>query len=242
MPNYQALSRTVHRNIRVASPRSLHFASHTLMAQIYAAELPLAIKWFPIVFSKYGEKLVLSGLFGLAPGENRFVTVDGHWHGDYVPAYFRRGPFAAALEERDASAIAIALDMEHEQVGTEQGEALFDLQGEPTPYLQAVIGFVDAMEASRRLTEDAVLALAQADLLVPWDIEVSEPGQEILPGLYRVDEEKLNQLPDEAFLALRKAGALPVIYAHLLSLTNLENLQSLGKPIPMANVSGISLV
>lgn len=35
-----------------------------------------------------------------------------------------------------------------------------------------------------------------------------------------VDEKKLNQLPDADFVSLRNKGALPFVYAHLLSWAN----------------------
>jgi hypothetical protein len=39
----------------------------------------------------------------------------------------------------------------------------------------------------------------------------------------------LNNLSDEAFLALRHAAALPVIYAQLLSMNNIQHLADLLK-------------
>jgi len=43
-------------------------------------------------------------------------------------------------------------------------------------------------------------------------------------GLYRIDEEALNVLPDEAFLPLRKTSALPLAYAQLFSINQLAML------------------
>ena len=40
-------------------------------------------------------------------------------------------------------------------------------------------------------------------------------------GLYRIDEAALNALPDDAFMPLRKTGALPLAYAQLLSMNQL---------------------
>ena len=33
-----------------------------------------------------------------------------------------------------------------------------------------------------------------------------------------VDEKKFNELPDKAFLSIRKSGALPALYCHLVSM------------------------
>jgi hypothetical protein len=39
-----------------------------------------------------------------------------------------------------------------------------------------------------------------------------------------VNEAKLNGLPDEDFIEFRKRGALSLIYAHLVSLSQIERL------------------
>lgn len=229
MPKYQALSRDLHRSVRLAPLQSLRFAAKTTLVPLYAAELAFTIKSFPIVFTKVDEHYALVGMLGLAQDENRFVDQNGRWNGDYIPAAFRRGPFVVGKNEQGQ--LVIAIDMEHEQVSSEQGEALFDQAGEATVYLQSIITFLENLESSRVVTEHAVAALVEADLLVPRNIEWLEPNGEkrTVAGVFMVDENKLNTLSDEAFLALRQAGAVPVIYAHLLSLGNLQRLQELGK-------------
>jgi len=52
-------------------------------------------------------------------------------------------------------------------------------------------------------------------------------GEHTLPNLHRIDEAALGKLSDEAFLGLRQASALPLAYAQLLSLNQLEVLQRL---------------
>ena len=49
-----------------------------------------------------------------------------------------------------------------------------------------------------------------------------EPGQ--IGGFSIVDEGKLNELDDEAFLALRKSGLLQLIYCHLWSMRSWDAL------------------
>ena len=46
-----------------------------------------------------------------------------------------------------------------------------------------------------------------------------------MEGLYRIDEAALNALPDDAFLSLRKPGALPLAYAQLMSMSQFGKLQ-----------------
>src|SRR5690606_6219718 len=59
-------------------------------------------------------------------------------------------------------------------------------------------------------------------LLVERTIQVSKGGKltNVVKGLKVVDEKKLNQLPEADFVSLRNKGALPLVYAHLLSWAN----------------------
>jgi len=69
-------------------------------------------------------------------------------------------------------------------------------------------------------------ALQAAELIQPWPRNLQQ-GENTVPveGFHRIDEAALNALPDEAFLALRKTGALPLAYAQLLSMNQLGKLQ-----------------
>jgi len=73
-------------------------------------------------------------------------------------------------------------------------------------------------------------------LLVPKTVRIERAGkQEVLDGLFVVDEEKLVKLPDAELLALIREGFMPWIYAHLLSLGNLERLAALQPALATAD-------
>ncbi|MCA1784939.1 MAG: SapC family protein, partial [Desulfobacteraceae bacterium] len=72
-------------------------------------------------------------------------------------------------------------------------------------------------------TNRAVDALADAGLICEWPLKVkTREGEQPVTGLYMIDETKLNQMEDDAFLAVRSAGALPIAYAQLLSMGNIQ--------------------
>jgi len=52
-------------------------------------------------------------------------------------------------------------------------------------------------------------------------------GEQQIAGLFRTDEAALNQLPGEALLEVRQAGALPLAYCQLLSMQHLPLLGGL---------------
>jgi hypothetical protein len=68
-------------------------------------------------------------------------------------------------------------------------------------------------------------------LIVPWALDITRPdGQkQRISDLFQVDESKIATLPGEDLVRLRDTGALPLIYAHLLSLPRVSTLGRLAK-------------
>tara|TARA_B110000977_G_C10738758_1_gene362145 strand:- start:71 stop:583 length:513 start_codon:yes stop_codon:yes gene_type:complete len=112
---------------------------------------------------------------------------------------------------------------------TEEGNDFFDDENQPVQGIKDMVNFLSQVEASMLVTERAVNALADADLIAPWEINLKQ-GEEVVPvdGLFRVDEATLNKLDDEDFLTLRKAGAVAIAYAQLFSISQLAVLERLG--------------
>jgi hypothetical protein len=105
-----------------------------------------------------------------------------------------------------------------------QGEPFFDGDGLGKA-AQEMLNLLSQTEASRVLTQRLVDALQAAELIHPWALNVKQ-GEQTIPveGIYRIDEAALNALPDEAYLTLRKTGALPLAYAQLFSMNQLAML------------------
>ena len=88
-----------------------------------------------------------------------------------------------------------------------------------------------------RLIDQPVEAEAVGDLLVAGvpqhhvasaDQHRNVAGAErMVEGMYQCAEAQLNALPDEAFLELRKAGAVQLGYTQLLSMHRLQHLGTL---------------
>ena len=61
-------------------------------------------------------------------------------------------------------------------------------------------------------------ALAEAGVIRPWQIKLkSGEGEQPVSGLHRIDGAALNALPDDIFLKLRRASALFLADAQMLS-------------------------
>ena len=89
------------------------------------------------------------------------------------------------------------------------GEEFFDAEGNLSPALKPVFDALMHVERSRRVTDLAVAALAQAGVIRPWPIKLkTDQGEQAISGLHRIDEAALRALPDDVFLKLRKACSI----------------------------------
>ena len=227
LKNPVPVSQASHRYKRLLPIPSYAFARTQAIVPLLAAEIAQAIHNFPIVFAKHGEAFVLMGLLSLRPESNLFVTTDGKWLGSYIPACLRQYPFAIGLPAEGGEPVLCA-DEGSGLISDTDGQPLFGVDGTPTETLRKAMEFVSEMERNRAITIRAVNALTQHDLIVPWELKLQGPaGAQQVEGLFRVDEVALNALSGEAFLELRAAGALPLAYAHLLSLNCIEVLTRL---------------
>lgn len=225
------LSKETHAGKRLAPLRSYAFAANTAVLPLYAAELARAATVFPIAFSREGEGESLRyfpvSVMSPEPGRNLYVAPDGRWIGAYIPAVLRRDPFVLArVEGREDSVVCV--QSERDRLSDEEGEQLLTPEGEPTKLLNDISHFLTTLEQNRVVTERLCTALAEAELFQPWEmtVRIGENTRNIT-GLYRIDEARMNQLPDGAFLALRAAGALPAAYCHFLSTQHVQRLGDL---------------
>jgi hypothetical protein len=230
------------------------FAAERTVIPLVGAELSKVVPAMPAGFIKLDAGYQLVAITSLQPGTNLYVAPDGNWLGEYIPAALRAYPFQLAQQEGAENFIlcineASGLVVEN----TEDGNAFFDDQDQPTQGIKDILDFLTAIEANRDVTEGAVNALADAGLITPWEINLKQ-GEKVVPveGLFSIDEAGLNKLDNEDFLTLRKAGGLALAYAQLLSMSQLAVLERLGElqgqivakqtaQSEAANLSGFSL-
>ena len=182
----------------------------------------------PCAFTRIEGRFVLSVVLGLYPDTNLFVAPDGRWIGSYTPALFRAYPFRLAKVQGQEN---LALVVDEDGGLSSEGEPFFDEEGKPAPKLAEFIEFLTKIEQGRRKTDEVVKQLEDAGLIEEWPLTIKgEDGSEQkIGGLYRVAEQKLNQLDDETFLKLRRSQALPLAYMQLLSMRNIDILGKLAK-------------
>lgn len=224
----QALVRitlSAHRHMSLRPIADYFFASAATTTEIVTAELAQAALNYPLAFVMRGEDLELVALLALNPGRNLFVSESGAWLSDFVPSSICTYPLqfrATATGGRSA----LLADANSGLIGVGKGEPLFTVEGKPSEKTKEIVNILKMLEKSRKATRAACAQLLRYKLLVPWG-----PGStaEPLRALCRVDEAAFNRLPQGMFLALRQAGALPIVYGHLLSLALLPRLAAMAR-------------
>lgn len=214
-----ALNKSEHKDKKISSEnRSFNFAAGTNSVIMAGVEFSEAAKEYPIVFAQAGESIIPVAMLGLRNEENLFVTEDGGWDANYIPAFVRRYPFVLA-ETGDSNQRVVCIDEGYEGLSDTDGEPLFDGE-EPSPLLQQALDFLEEYQKQYIRTESFVTRLRENDLLMSLNAKVDMvDGQQFgLTGLLAVDERRLLQLPDDRALELFRTGELSWIYCHLMSL------------------------
>ena len=103
----------------------------------------------------------------------------------------------------------------------EEGEALFD-GDQPSEATKAILEFCEQFEAAGQRTSAFIEELTKSDLLMDGEVAIQPEGFEqpfVYRGFRMVDEEKLRDLRGDELRKMNQNGMLPLIYAHLFSLS-----------------------
>lgn len=214
-------------------------ANHAVPATV--DEFTLLQRHYPIIFS-VGDNPVPLALMGLTEGVNTYFDEGGRPIDSqiYVPAYMRRYPFLLARLSEGSDDMTLCFDPQSGIVGDfEDGEPLFDGE-QPSETTKAVLGFCEQFEAAGQRTTAFMADLVKSGLLMDGEVSIQPQGAEqpfVYRGFQMVDEQKLRDLRGDELRKMSQNGMLPLIYAHLFSLSLLRDLfgrqVSQGKgPIP----------
>lgn len=228
MTKWVALSRQQHADLAYMPRDSYQFASTHAVTEVGVAELPQLLSHYLLGIVSIEGQWQLAAVLGLQPGQNLYVRRDGSWIASYVPASLRRYPFRLGKAPNvDDLVLCLA-----EEALTEEptAPALFDAD-ELSDAVKAQLGFLQAFEKNATVTRQALHKLDEAGVIEPWPIRIPmSEGQRPLEakGLYRINEQKLNELEADLFASLRGIP-LAIAHAHFFSLAKLNPLIGLAK-------------
>lgn len=191
---------------------------------IVVSEFPKAASCHVLAFTRVSQ-IVPVVLLGLQNGQNLFMSSDGKWKTDYVPAFLRQYPFVLA-GRHDKRNLTMCIDEAAPGLNREgRGQRLFDISGERTDYLDQVVEFAEAYQRDYARTIRLSERLSELDLIEDMSVKIDKGGQQSrLTGFGVVSRERLNALSDNDIAELQRSGALELVYHHLASLENFSKL------------------
>ncbi|HKX92377.1 MAG TPA: SapC family protein, partial [Sphingomicrobium sp.] len=182
---------------------------------------------YPIVFS-IGENPIPIALMGLNEGVNVFLDPDGRPIDSniYIPAYIRRYPFLLARLNPESDELSLCFDPTSEAIGEyDDGQPLFD-GDQPSEATKAVLEFCEQFETAGQRTAAFMEDVKKSGLLMDGEVAIQPEGYQqpfIYRGFQMIDEEKLRELRGDELRKMNQNGMLPLLYAHLFSLTQMRD-------------------
>jgi hypothetical protein len=164
---------------------------------------------------------------GLDVDKSLFVASDGSWGSSYIPAFVRRYPFVFSASE-DGQTLTLCIDESFEGLDRkgDSGQRLFDDAGERTPYLESMLQFANAYQAEHQRTRQFGEILKSLDILEPSEAKITLPGgtSRSLTGFQCVSRAKLKALDTDKLTSMLANDSLELIYLHLYSMRNFDDL------------------
>lgn len=208
------LNNEVHRSIIVDGRAAAAYGDNQRFVQVVVNEFPLLVIHYPILLSKNADtgQFYCGAMLGFDEGENLFLE---EWrHGElYRPLNLQRGPFYTNGSE-------LAIDLDNPRVGAEGGTLLFTEQGQPTRYLQSIIGTFQDLKPGLEVTKLFIARLLELKLVEAVDIEVAfdDGTARKCIDLYTINQEVLERLPDAVVVELFRRGYMRLIHYMIASL------------------------
>jgi len=219
------ISRHIHHDCFVDIGANYAFTAEVNSVPLMGVEFPQASHEYAIVFGGTLTDPTPAAILGVRGNENLFLGENGSWQGKYIPAFVRRYPFVFSHAE---GKFLLCVDEEFAGFNREgRGERLFNDDGSATPYVDSILKFLQDYQTHFHATQRFCHRISELGLLEPMTAQVTmESGPTLaLGGFMAINREKLKALPAETLAELAKTDELELIYLHLHSLRNFDDLR-----------------
>jgi hypothetical protein len=211
-----------HGDLLVEVGADYSFSKGVNSVPLMAVEFPQAAAEYAIVFSGTAEAFIPAVILGMRGNENLYLTAEGGWQANYIPAFVRRYPFVFSSSQ-DGKTFTLCIDEAFPGFNREgRGRRLFDEGKKPSAYVSNVLKFLEQYQLEFRRTQAFCNKLKDLGLLEPMRAQANLPSGErlALTGFMAVSRDKLKALPGDRLAELAKTDELELLYLHLQSMRN----------------------
>ena len=228
MSQYEVLNKEKHRQLRIKTGYGAALGDAVMYVMTYPMEFRDIQSCYPILFTKDSNTggFFAAALMGFEADQNLFLQDNG-WDAAYVPAMVQRQPFLIATGgEGDNATPVVSLDLDHPRVSQDEGEALFDVEGGSTEFLNQKIALLDKLHRGLQHSSGFIDTLLQHELLeqITLDIAFNDGSKKSMQGFYSIAEERLYQLKGDVLESLNQAGYLQPVFMAVASLSRMRDI------------------
>ena len=228
MSKYEILDKEKHRQLRVRTGYGAALGDAAMYVMTYPMEFRDIQSCYPILFTKDPNTggFLAAAVMGFEADQNLFLKEIG-WDAFYIPVMVQRQPFLIATGgEGDNEKPVVSLDLDHPRVSRDEGEALFDGEGNPTEFLNQKIALLDKLHRGLQHGKGFIETLLQHELLeqITLDIAFNDGTKKSVQGFYTTAEERLYQLKGDVLESMNQAGYLQPAFMAVASLSRVRDI------------------
>ena len=228
MSQYEVLNKDKHLQLRIKTGYGAALGDSVMYVMTYPMEFRDIQSCYPILFTKNSNTggFFAAAVMGFEADQNLFLQDNG-WDASYIPATIQRQPFLIATGgEGDTATPVVSLDLDHPRVSQDDGEALFDVEGNSTEFLNQKIALLDKLHRGLQHGNGFIDALLQHELLeqITLDLTFNNGDKKSLQGFYSIAEERLYQLKGDVLESLNQAGYLQPVFMAVASLSRMRDI------------------
>mgnify|MGYP001818796214 FL=1 len=228
MSQFEVLNKEKHRQLRIKTGHSAALGDAGMYVMTYPLEFRDIQSCYPILFTKDANTggFFAAAVMGFEPDQNLFLRDNG-WDAYYIPAMVQRQPFLIATGgEGNNAAPVVSLDLDHPRVNQDDGEAMFDAEGQPTEFLNQKIALLDKLHHGLQHGSGFIDTLLKHELLeqITLDIAFNDGSKKSVQGFYSIAEERLYQLKGDVLESLNQAGYLQPIFMAVASMSRMRDI------------------
>jgi len=214
------LDSRAHRKLRVHAQAAAHFGDNQRFVPVVVGEFRALAMHYPILFSKDADtgQFYCGAMLGFDAHENLFLD-EHRTLRLYRPLNLQRGPFLTAGAD-------LAIDLDHPRVAPSGDQELFTEAGEPSSYLQSIMGLMRELRPGLERTRVFIDTLLSLKLIESMTIAArfDDGVNHEFKGLYTINRDQMKLLADTAVVDLFRRGYLQLIYLMLASLDHVSAL------------------